>query len=114
MILDQKHCFFPLKFADLRFADRDSKDIFGFAICGLILANVRISICGLAHLINLLIGDSVFAICGLIKIFACPPGKYSSPLDIRKYIIMPDRKEQPLPCETMPAHELVAARYIRV
>ncbi len=24
---------------------------------------------------------------------------------------MPDRKEQPLPCETMPAHELVAARY---
>jgi hypothetical protein len=34
--------FFPQKFADLRFADRDTKDICGFAICGLILTNLRI------------------------------------------------------------------------
>jgi hypothetical protein len=33
---------FPQKFADLRFADGDTKEICGFAICGLILANVRI------------------------------------------------------------------------
>ncbi len=60
--LDRKHWFVPCKFADLRFADRDTKEIFGFAICGL------------AHLRNLRICDSGmsprvcgFAICGLNK-----------------------------------------------
>ncbi len=35
--MDQKHCFFPCKFADLRLADGDTKET-----CGLIVANLRI------------------------------------------------------------------------
>ncbi len=34
--------FFPGKFADLRFADWDNKEICGFAICGLIITNLQI------------------------------------------------------------------------
>ncbi len=37
-----EHCFFPCKFADLRFAEWDTKEICGFAICGLIITNRRI------------------------------------------------------------------------
>ncbi len=33
--LDRKHCFFSCKFADLRFVDWDTKDICGFAVCGM-------------------------------------------------------------------------------
>ncbi len=34
--------FFPSKFADLRFADWDTKESCVFAICGLIITNLRI------------------------------------------------------------------------
>ncbi len=34
--------FFFAKFADLRLADRDTKEIFGFAICRLIITKLRI------------------------------------------------------------------------
>jgi hypothetical protein len=39
--LDQKHSFFPCKFADLQFADWTTKEICGFVICGLIITNLR-------------------------------------------------------------------------
>jgi hypothetical protein len=39
MRLDQKHGFFPCKFADFRFSDWDSKEIFGLIITG---SNLRI------------------------------------------------------------------------
>jgi len=39
--LDQNTAF-SLKFADLRFADWDTKEICGIAICELIIANMRI------------------------------------------------------------------------
>ncbi len=77
--LDQKHCHFPCKFEDLRSADWVTKEICGFAICGLIITNVadrhgtvtpqkfadlrsrnKPKICG-------------FVIYGLAKNFACPP-----------------------------------------
>ncbi len=38
--LDQKQCFFPCEFADLRFPDWDTKEICGVAICGLIIADL--------------------------------------------------------------------------
>jgi hypothetical protein len=38
----QKHWLFPCKFADLLFADWGTKEICGFAICGLIITNLRI------------------------------------------------------------------------
>jgi hypothetical protein len=52
--LDQKHCFFPSKYADLRFADCDTKELGGFAICYYKLADLRFvdwhnsEICGFA------------------------------------------------------------------
>jgi hypothetical protein len=61
--LDQKHCFFPCKFADLRFADWDIKEICGFAIWGLVITNLWIAICGLAHLRNLRICGLTIKIC---------------------------------------------------
>jgi hypothetical protein len=55
-------------------------EIFGFAICGLIMKICRFAFCGLAHLSNLQICDSgmslricAFAICEPLKKFACPP-----------------------------------------
>jgi hypothetical protein len=52
--------FLLKKFADLRFADWDTKDVYGFAICGYSLQICGFAICGLAHLRNLLIFD-----CGM-------------------------------------------------
>ncbi len=40
--MDQKHCFILCNFADLRFADWETKEICGFAICGCIITNFRI------------------------------------------------------------------------
>ncbi len=40
--MNQKHCFFPCKFAEFWFAYLDTKEICGFAIYGLIITNVRI------------------------------------------------------------------------
>ncbi len=40
--MDQKHCIFPCKFADLQFSYWNTKEIFGFAICGLIITNLPI------------------------------------------------------------------------
>ncbi len=39
---DQKHCLCPCKFADLRFADWDAKDICRFVSCELIITNMLI------------------------------------------------------------------------
>jgi hypothetical protein len=54
--LDQKHCLFPCKFADLRFADWDTKEI-----CGLLLQNEakNLRICNLRF--NRKICMSIFA-----------------------------------------------------
>jgi hypothetical protein len=64
--------------ADLRFADWEAKEICAFAICGLIITNLRI--CGLAYHRNFQICDCGmslricgFAICGPSTKFACPP-----------------------------------------
>jgi hypothetical protein len=56
------------KFADLRLADRNTKNICGFAICGLNIKDCGFEFCGLAHLGNLRVEPTCicgFAICGL-------------------------------------------------
>jgi hypothetical protein len=63
--------FFPCKFADLLFAGWDTKEICWFAICRLIIANLRICDSGMSSRI------CRFAICGLTKKFACIPLPYS-------------------------------------
>jgi hypothetical protein len=54
--LDKKHCLFPCKFVDLRFADWKTKEMCEFVISRLIFTNYRIC--------DLLIGTpQKFAIC---------------------------------------------------
>jgi hypothetical protein len=44
--LGQKHCFFPCKFVDLRFADWHTSEICGFAIAELAHEFCGFAICG--------------------------------------------------------------------
>jgi hypothetical protein len=63
--------------SNFRIADWDTKEICGFAICG--LAHLRICDCGISPRIG------GFAICGLTKKFACPPLLYNVSVNLLCY-----------------------------